>query len=63
MRKNTAVIDEAPAPPIRPEMLGKLKQEDMKQAIVEHFKVAVEAPRAGRQRKRSRYWQAADEEC
>jgi len=31
--------------------------------VVERFKVAVEAPRAGKGRKRSPYWQRADEEC
>ena len=66
MQKNNVVIDDAPAAPaITPDMLGKLKKEDMKQAIVERFKAAVEAPapRTGKERKRSPYWQAADEEC
>ena len=62
MRKDSVVIDEGPAAPMTPEMLGKLKKEDMKQAIVERFKVTPE-PRAAKERKRSLYWQAADEEC
>jgi hypothetical protein len=66
MPKNNVVIDDAPAAPaITPDMLGKLKKEDMKQAVVERFKAAVEAPapRVGKERKRSPYWQAADEQC
>jgi hypothetical protein len=65
MRKNNVVIEDAPAAPaITPDMLGKLKKEDMKQAIAERFKATSEAPRtAGKERKRSPYWQPADEEC
>jgi hypothetical protein len=63
MRNNSVVIEEEPAAPISPDMLGKLKKDDMKQAIVERFKVAAPARTATRERKRSPYWQAADEEC
>ena len=65
MRKSSVVIDDEPAA-ISPEMLGKLKKEDMKAAIVERFKVeatAAPARTAAPERKRSPYWQAADEEC
>jgi len=64
MQKSNVVIDDAPAAPaINPDMLGKLKKEDMKQAIVERFQAVVTAPAAGKERKRSPYWQARDEEC
>ena len=36
MRKNSVVHDE-PAPAITPDMLAKIKKEDMKQAVVERF--------------------------
>jgi len=66
MRKNSVAIEDAPAAPIRPEMLGKLKKEDMKAAIVERFKVTTDAattPNLAERHARSPYWQAADEEC
>jgi len=66
MQKKNVVLDDAPAAPaITPEMLNKLKKEDMKQAVVERFRASVEAPvpRAGKERKRSPYWQPADREC
>jgi len=65
MRKNSVVLEDEPEAPITPEMLGKLKKEDMKQAIVERFKVAAMpvGRMAAQKRKRSPYWQAADEEC
>ncbi len=67
MSKSEVVIEDAPAAPaISPEMLSKLKKEDMKQAVVERFKGSIEsmAPRATRSaKKRSPYWQAADPEC
>jgi len=66
MAKTNAVLDDAPAAPaITPEMLSKLKKEDMQQAVVERFKAAVEAPapRTCNPRKRSPNWQPADREC
>lgn len=67
MASKNVVLDDAPAAPaITPEMLGKLKKEDMKQAVIERFKAGEESPvPAGtvRPRKRSPHWQAADEEC
>jgi hypothetical protein len=66
MSNHSAVLDEAPAAPaITPETLRKVKKEDMKQAIVERFKIVFGAPASGtgKERKRSPYWQAADEEC
>ncbi len=66
MKNNSAVLDEPEvAPAITPDMLTMLKKEDMNQAVVERFKVS-EAPVAGpaaRTKKRSPYWQAADQEC
>jgi len=32
------VVEETPAPAIKPEMLKELKKEDMQQAVVEKFK-------------------------
>ena len=65
MPSKNAVLDEPAAPAITPEMLGKLKKEDMKQAVVERFKAGNEAGvnPAARPRKRSPHWQTADEEC
>ena len=67
MQNNSAVLDENPAAPaIEPEMLAKLKKEDMEQAVVERFRVIIDSSAtrttAG-ERKRSTYWQAGDEEC
>jgi len=65
--QNSSVLieEEEAAPAITPETLRKLRKEDMKQAIVERFKVVIKAPtpRIANERKRSPYWQAADEEC
>jgi hypothetical protein len=66
MPRNSAVLDDAPAAPaIQPEMLSKLKKEDMKQAVVERFRATSEAPAPmkAKERKRSPYWRPADEEC
>ncbi|HUK73916.1 MAG TPA: hypothetical protein VLV47_00410 [Candidatus Bathyarchaeia archaeon] len=66
MPRKSVVLDDAPAAPaIQPEMLTKLKKEDMKQAVVERFKATSEAPAPAKakERKRSPYWQASDEEC
>ncbi len=65
MKTRSVLIDEEPAAPIRPEMLTKLKKEDMQQAVVERFKVKVTAAAPGaaaKERKRSPRWQASDEE-
>ena len=64
--KNVVVDDEPAAPAINPEMLSKLKKQDMKQAVVERFKGSIEstAPRATTStKKRSPYWQTSDPEC
>ena len=64
--KKDALIDDAPAAPaLTPDLVSKIRKEDMKQAVVERFSGAAAAkPRtavpAG---KRSPYWQPADEEC
>jgi len=66
MLKKDALIDDAPAAPaLTPDLVSKIRKEDMKQAVVERFSGAAAAkPRtavpAG---KRSPYWQPADEEC
>jgi len=65
MRKNKVVVDDAPAAPaLTPDLIAKIKKEDMKQAVVERFsRKAVVQPSAPNMRKRSPYWQRADEEC
>jgi len=58
--------DEAAAPALTPDLVSKIKKEDMKQAIVERFSGAAEPaePRtAVRPGKRSPYWQPADDQC
>ena len=58
MPTNSAVMEEeTAAPEITPEMLGTLKKEDMKQAVVERFKGKSAS------RKRSPNWQPTDREC
>jgi hypothetical protein len=66
MLNNKVAILDAPAPALTPDMLASIRKEDMKQAIVERFRIHVEAvaPRtAARAGQRSPYWQPADEEC
>jgi len=67
MQKSNVVIEDIPAAPaISPDTLAKVKKEDMKQAIVERFKAGNATPATrtmARGRKRSPYWQAADEQC
>lgn len=45
MRKNKALLDDAPAPAITPDMLSNIKKEDMKQAVVERFSGEAAAKR------------------
>ena len=46
MQDKNVVIDEDPAvPAIEPEMLAKLKKEDMQQAVVERFRITGASPR------------------
>jgi hypothetical protein len=67
MFKESAVMEESQAvPEISPELLAKLKKEDMQQAVVERFRSKGEAPAAraaARHSARSAYWRPADEEC
>lgn len=67
MLKNSAVLDEnQPAEPIKPELLAKLRKEDMRVAVVERFRRTSDAPAkhtATRVHTRSPYWRPADEEC
>ncbi|MGA7459444.1 MAG: hypothetical protein WBW69_04420 [Candidatus Korobacteraceae bacterium] len=45
MQKNNVVLDDAPAPAITPEMISKIKKEDMQQAVVERFSGEAAAKR------------------
>jgi hypothetical protein len=67
MLKESVLIEESQAvPEISPEMLAKLKKEDMKQAVVERFRGHNQTPAArtiARRGARSPYWRPADEEC
>jgi hypothetical protein len=65
---NNKVVPEADqvVPPIGPELLQKLKKEDMEQAVVERFKNSVEEPEhrtAARHGVRTSAWRSADDEC
>jgi len=65
MRKNNVVIGDVPAAPaLTPDLISKIKKEDMKQAVVERFsgKAAVERA-APKVHTRSPYWQPADDQC
>ena len=64
MQKKNVEVEQTPAPAITPDLLGKLRKEDMKQAVVERFKATSQpAPAKTKERKRSPYWQTGDEEC
>ncbi len=67
MLKSNVDLEDAPAvPEIRPELLKEIKKEDMKQAVVERFRIKIDptSPRtAARHGARSPYWLSADEEC
>jgi len=65
MRKNNVVIDDAPAAPaLTPDLVSKIKKEDMKQAVVERFSGrSVDQHPAPKMRIRSPYWQPADDQC
>jgi hypothetical protein len=44
MRKNNVVMeDEAAAPALTPDMMSKIKKEDMQQAVVERFSAKTQA--------------------
>lgn len=45
MQKNKMAMDEGPAPAITPDMLAKIKKEDMEQAVVERFSGEAAAKR------------------
>ncbi len=65
MKKSTVIEDAPAAPEMTPDMLSKIKKEDMKQAIVERFKATSKpaVPRAASCKTRSPYWVPSDEEC
>lgn len=64
MRKNNVLLDDGPAPALTPDMISKVKKEDMKQAVVERFSGEAAAKRkATKIRKRSLYWLPADDQC
>ncbi len=66
MLRSGFAIDETSAPAITPDLLGEMKKQDMKQAIVERFSYrakTVSVETGVRSKKRSPYWQPLDEEC
>ena len=61
MRKNSVLLEE-PAAAITPEIISKIKKEDMKQAVVEKFSGKAAAKRTqGKIQQQPRDWQPADE--
>ncbi len=66
MLNNTVVLDEnQPAEPIKPELLAKLRKEDMRVAVAERFRKTSDAStkRATKAHTRSPHWRPADDEC
>ena len=67
MLNNSAVLDEKqPAEPIKPELLAKLRKEDMRVAVVERFRRTSDTstrPAVIKAHTRSPYWRPADDEC
>jgi len=66
LKSKIEVEESQAAPALTPDLLGQLKKQDMKQAIVERFSIRekAETPRTAiRSRERSPHWQPADEEC
>ncbi len=66
MLKNTVTQEEShAAPAMTPEMLAKLRKEDMRHAVVERFRRRIEKPAAktAHMSGRSPYWRPADDEC
>ena len=67
MSKISAVLEEnLPAEPIKPELLAKLRKEDMRAAVVERFRRTSDMAAkhaAAKPRTRSPYWRPADDEC
>ena len=63
MFKENVLVEESQAvPEISPELLAKLKKEDMQQAVVERFRSSNTQPTA-RGGARPSQWRPADEEC
>ncbi len=65
MSKDSAVLEDAPAEELTPDMVSKIKKEDMQQAVFERFRGSKPGSRteAGKSGKRSPYWQSADDQC
>ncbi len=66
IRSSGFAIEEVSAPVITPDLLGEMKKEDMKQAVVERFSYraqAVATEKKVARKPRSPYWQPVDEEC
>jgi hypothetical protein len=64
MRKHNVVIEDAPAAPaLTPDMVSKIKKEDMRQAVFERFSSRTETTTAHAAKQRSPYWQPADDQC
>jgi len=66
MLRSGFAVDETSAPVITPDLLGEMKEQDMKQAVVERFSyraTAVSTEKKVAAKPRSPYWQPVDEEC
>ena len=66
IRSSGFAIEEVSAPVITPDLLGEMKKEDMKQAVVERFSYRakpVSTEKKVAAKPRSPYWQPVDEEC
>jgi hypothetical protein len=65
LNKTVTQEESQAAPAMTPEMLAKLRKEDMRQAVVERFRRKMEKPatKAARGSGRSPYWRPADDEC
>ncbi len=65
MKNKAQLEDVAAAPVIAPDVVTKMRKEEMKQAIFQRFgrERDADARIATPVRKRSPYWQPVDEEC
>jgi hypothetical protein len=65
MSKDSAVLEDAPAPALTPDMVSKIKREDMEQAVFERFRRSNPGARrtASKPAKRSPNWQRMDDQC
>ncbi|HLI63623.1 MAG TPA: hypothetical protein VKV05_09500 [Terriglobales bacterium] len=63
MLKKNVVVEDEPASAVTTDLGSKIKQEEMKQAVAVRFQGSTDLATPSGSKKRSPYWQPADDQC